>query len=161
MIKVNSVIKLNMPRIRELTEAQVSALEQTAEAVHTEVLQAQVMPFDDPEVIEKRVYGKRGQFAKNGREYKGRLVKEKIHGGGTLQNESTFVDCSESSSGKASIVSSTPYARRLYFHPEYKFDKGENPNARGMWYEDWLPGGKNQDFAAETFKNIYRRLAGL
>ena len=58
MIKVNSVIKLNMPRIRELTEAQVSALEQTAEAVHTEVLQAQVMPFDDPEVIEKRVYGK-------------------------------------------------------------------------------------------------------
>ena len=78
MIRVNSVINLNMDRIRELTGAQVAALEQTAEAVHTEVIQAQVMPFDNPEVIERRVYGKRGQFAKNGREYKGRLVKEKI-----------------------------------------------------------------------------------
>lgn len=127
MIKASSVIKLNMPRIRELTEAQVSALEQTAEAMHMEVVQAQVMPFDT----------------------------------GNLQNESTFVDYSESSTGKVVIVSSTPYARRLYYHPEYKFDKGENPNAMGMWYKDWLPGGKNQDFAANTFKELYRRLAGL
>ena len=35
---------------------------------------------------------------------------------GNLQNDSTFVDDSEK--GKVSIVSSTPYARRLYFHPE-------------------------------------------
>lgn len=161
MIRVNSVINLKMDRIRELTGAQVAALEQTAEAVHTEVIQAQVMPFDNPEVIERRVYGKRGQFAKNGREYKGRLVKEKIHGGGTLQNESTYVDMSNSSNGTVTIVSSTPYARRLYFHPEYHFDKGENPNAGGMWYKDWLLGGKKQDFAPDTFKEIYRRLADL
>lgn len=161
MITVNSIVNFNMSRIRELTEAQVTALEQTAETVHTEVIQAQVMPFDDPEVIERRIYGKRGQFAKNGREYKGRLVKEKVHGGGTLQNESTFVDMSNSTDGTVSIVSSTPYARRLYYHPEYKFDKGENPNARGMWYKDWLPGGKYQDFAPNTFKELYRRIAGL
>ena len=43
MIRVNSVINLNMDRIRELTGAQVAALEQTAEAVHTEVIQAQVI----------------------------------------------------------------------------------------------------------------------
>lgn len=161
MIKVNSVIKLNMPRIRQLTKAQTQALEQTAEALHTEVIQAQVMPFDDPEVAEKRVYGKRGQFAKNGREYKGKLVKETVHGGGTLQNESTFVDTSMTALGKVRIVSSTPYARRLYFHPEYHFDKGENPNARGKWYTDWLPGGKADDFCRKTYKEIYRRLAGL
>ena len=47
---------------------------------HTEVVQAQVMPFDDPRVEERRVYGKRGQFAKNGREYKGKVVKETVHG---------------------------------------------------------------------------------
>ena len=90
-----------------------------------------------------------------------RLVKEKIHGGGTLQNESTYVDMSNSSNGTVTIVSSTPYARRLYFHPEYHFDKGENPNAGGMWYKDWLLGGKKQDFAPDTFKEIYRRLADL
>lgn len=44
LISVNSVIKLNLPMIRKLTEAQATALEQTAEALHTEVVQAQVFP---------------------------------------------------------------------------------------------------------------------
>lgn len=34
LISVNSVIKLNLPMIRKLTEAQTTALEQTAEALH-------------------------------------------------------------------------------------------------------------------------------
>lgn len=161
LINVISVVRLNLPKIRQLTDAQITALEQTVEAVHTEVVQAQVMPFDDPEVVEKRVYGKRGQFAKNGKEYKGRIKKEIVHGGGHLQNDSTFVDGSRSKLGKVSIVSSTPYARRLYFHPEYHFDTGENPNARGRWYADWLPGGKEADFATDTFKEIYRRLTDV
>ncbi len=38
MIKVSSAIKLNMPKIKQLTQAQVTALEQTAEALHTEVV---------------------------------------------------------------------------------------------------------------------------
>lgn len=127
MMKVNSVIKLNTPKLRQLTQAQVTALEQTAEALHTEVGKAQVFPRDT----------------------------------GNLQNESTFVDYSESASGKVTIISSTPYARRLYFHPEYHFQKDENPNARGKWYEDWLPGGSKADFAADAYKRIYRRLTGL
>ncbi len=127
MIKVSSAIKLNMPKIKQLTQAQVTALEQTAEALHTEVVQAQVFPRDT----------------------------------GNLQNESTFVDYSNSSKGKVSIVSNTPYARRLYFHPEYHFQKGENPNARGKWYADWIPGGSQADFAVKAFKNIYRRLTGI
>lgn len=127
MIKVNSIVKLNFPKISQLTQAQVTALEQTAEALHTEVEQAQVFPFDK----------------------------------GTLQNESTFVDASESSHGKVSIISSTPYARRLYFHPEFHFKKDENPNAKGKWYDDWLPGGKEADFAMQTFKENYRRLTRI
>lgn len=124
MIKVKSTVKMNFPRIRQLEQAQVMALEQTAEALHTEVVQAQVMPFDT----------------------------------GALQNEGTFVDYSESRQGKVSIISNTPYARRLYFHPEYHFQTKENPNARGKWYEDWLPGGKKSDFAIDTYKRIYRGL---
>ena len=127
MMKVNSTINLNLQKIRELTEAQVTALEQTAEALHTEVVQAQVFPRDT----------------------------------GNLQNESTFVDASESKQGKVSIVSTTPYARRLYFHPEYHFHTEENPNAKGKWNEDWLPGGKEADYCANAFKRIYRRLTGI
>lgn len=126
-MQVKSTVKLNMPRIRELSQAAVTALERTGEALHTEVVQAQVMPFDT----------------------------------GNLQNESTFVDCSESNNGKVVIVTSTPYARRLYYHPEYHFQMKENPNARGKWYEDWLPGGSKADFAPNAFKKIYKKVGGV
>lgn len=155
-MQVKSTVKLNMPRIHLLTNATVRALELTAEALHTEVIQAQVMPFDDPRVEEKKVYGKRGQFAKNGREYKGKVVRETVQRGGHLQNESTFVDTSQSEQGHVSIVSSTPYARRLYYHPEYHFDTGENPHAGGKWYKDWLPGGKHADFAKKAYAKFYK-----
>jgi len=127
MMQVKSTVNLNMPRIRQLTEAAVKALELTAEALHTEVVQAQVMPFDT----------------------------------GNLQNESTFVDYSESGQGKVTIVSNTPYARRLYYHPEYQFQKKENPNAGGQWYKDWLPGGSKADFATKSFKQFYKQLGGV
>lgn len=159
MIGVSSRVRLNMSVLQALDDAAVEALEQTAEALHTEVVQAQVMPFDSPETVMERVYGKRGQFAKNGREYKGKLVKKTVQKGGTLQNESTFVDNSDNSNGRVSIISSTPYARRLYFHPEYHFDKEENPNAQGRWYEPWIS-GKEKEFCQKTFAEFYRRAAG-
>lgn len=126
MMRVNSTITLNMPRIRQLTRAQVAALEQTAEALHTEVVQAEIMPRDTS----------------------------------ALQNESTFVDTSKSGKGEVSIVSNTPYARRLYFHPEYSFQKYENAFAQGKWYDPWIS-GIYKDFAVEAYKKIYRRLARL
>lgn len=127
MIKATSKIKMNFPRVRQLSQAAVTALEMTAEALHTEVVQAQVMPFET----------------------------------GNLQGNSTFIDCSESNDGKATLVSSTPYARRLYYHPEYDFQTEENPNAKGNWYEDWLPGGNKADFAPKTFKQIYKKVGGV
>lgn len=127
MINVNSTVRLSMAKIGQLCQAQIIALEQTAEALHTEVVQKQVMPRDT----------------------------------GAMQNENTFVDTSKSKAGKVSIVTSTPYARRLYFHPEYHFKKEENPDAKGKWLEDWVPGGKYEKFAQNAYKNIYRRIAGL
>ena len=100
-MQVKSTVKLNLPRIRQLSEAAAVALAMTAEALHTEVLQAQVMPFDT----------------------------------GNLQNESTFVEVSEASRGKVTLVSSTPYARRLYYHPEYNFSTEKNPEAGAYAFE--------------------------
>ena len=45
-MQVKSTVKMNMPRIRQLSRAAVTALEMTIEALHTEVVQAQVVPFD-------------------------------------------------------------------------------------------------------------------
>lgn len=126
-MQVKSTVKMNFPRIKQLTQAAVTALEMTAEALRTEVVQAQVMPFET----------------------------------GNLQNESTFVDYSESKQGKVTLVSSTPYARRLYYHPEYDFQTDENPFAGGEWYEPWLPGGVSQDFARNAFKRFYKKVGGV
>lgn len=126
MIGVSSRVKLNMSVLQALDDAAVKALEMTAEALHTEVVQAQVMPFDT----------------------------------GTMQNESTFVDNKQSSQGKVSLVTSTPYARRMYFHPEYNFKKDENPNAQGRWYEPWISGDK-KDFCQKAFKKFYKEVSGI
>ena len=42
----SSTVRMNFPLLRQLTQAQIKALEETAEALHTEVVQAQVIPFD-------------------------------------------------------------------------------------------------------------------
>ena len=80
---------------------------------------------------------------------------------GNLQGDSTFVDCSESQQGRVYLVSDTPYARRLYFHPEYHFNQEENPNAGGKWFDDYLPGGEKDNFVQDTFNRIYREEAEL
>lgn len=124
---VKSVVRINKMRVRELQKAQITALEKTAEALHTKVVQSEIMPRD----------------------------------GGTLQNESTFVDYSESSKGHVSLVSSTPYARRLYFHPEYNFQKYENAFAQGKWLEPWLSGGIYSDYCSKVYQRFYKKEADV
>ena len=58
-------------------------------------------------------------------------------------------------SDKVSVVSDTPYARRLYFHPEYKFRKDKNANAGAEWFEPYLTGNKKQ-FARNSFARIMK-----
>ena len=74
---------------------------------------------------------------------------------GNLQNDSTFVDSTQSD--KVSIVSATPYARRLYFHPEYNFKRGNNANAGGKWFDSFL----NDDFIASAYAKLLKQIGGL
>ena len=80
---------------------------------------------------------------------------------GNLQNENTFEDCVQSWNGTVKIVSSTPYARRLYFNPEYNFSRKENIAAGGKWFSPWLEGGTRQNFCSQAFVRLYRKEAGL
>ena len=79
---------------------------------------------------------------------------------GNLQNDSTFVDDNQREQGRVSIVSSTPYARRLYFHPEYNFRTTNNSNAGGKWFEPYISGNKS-DFAKSAFAKLFKRNGGL
>lgn len=138
--------KPNKQLLKKLQDMQVSALAHTAEALHEEVVQAQVVPRMD----------------------------------GKLQGKGFFIDYSGAAGGEVSLVHSTPYARRLYFHPEYHFHQERwtetvehedgsvsvlthdgNPHAKGRWFEDWLPGGSRQDHARKIYQYLYKGLTGL
>ena len=79
---------------------------------------------------------------------------------GNLQNDSTHVDDSQRVQGRVSVVSTTPYARRLYFHPEYDFRRNNNARAGGKWFEPYISGNKS-DFAKSAFSKLFKRNGGL
>lgn len=125
-VQVNSTIKLNEAKIKELTKQQYISLAQTADALLGDVRDEQLMPFDI----------------------------------GILQNESTFVDDSQQVQGRVSVVSTTPYARRLYFHPEYNFRRNNNSRAGGKWFEPYISGSK-KEWVVNAFKELFKRNGGL
>lgn len=115
MAAISYNLKLNQNKVAKIERAQETALFKTADALKTDVILSQVMPFDT----------------------------------GTMQNESTFVHQSDDHR-TAALITNTPYARRLYYHPEYNFQTINNPNARGLWLEDYVNGSKS-DFCVKTF----------
>jgi hypothetical protein len=38
--------------------------------------------------------------------------------------------------GQGFVGYNTPYAKRLYYNPQFNFSKDKNPNARGKWFEE-------------------------
>ena len=76
---------------------------------------------------------------------------------GTMQNDDSYTEETEQG---ARLVTQGAKVRRLYFHPEYDFQKVNNPNARGEWLQPWID-GEHKDFAQETFIQIYKKETGL
>lgn len=118
---MNVKVTYNSQAIKGLEKKIPNALIKTADAIKTDIMMSQTMPFDS----------------------------------GNLQNRSTSVDTSDINSGKVRIVSDTPYARRLYFHPEYNFQKTHNPNAGGEWFEPYINGTK-KDYAQKVFTRFLK-----
>lgn len=125
----------------QLAREEAQALEMTAEAIRTDLIQEQTIPFASAE--DTIVDGKK---------------RAGIPTAGELQ-QSTTVDRSQSKQGKVSVVSDTPYARRLYYHPEYRYYRGTNKHAGGLWFEPYKKGEKKK-FVVKTFAEQLRRVRG-
>lgn len=80
---------------------------------------------------------------------------------GTLQNDSTFADISDSRRGTVYLVSSTPYARRLYYHPEFNFSKFENMDAGAGWFEPYKNGGAKFNSVLGWFQKFMKQNGGI
>ena len=120
-------IKLDLSAISDLSMAAERAAKKATDALHTEVIGAQVMPFAS----------------------------------GDMQNQDTFTDeTRDGESIRANLITDAPQARRLYYHPEYNFQKVKNPNAGGMWLDPWITGDQ-KDFVADTFIENFKEEAKL
>lgn len=67
---------------------------------------------------------------------------------GTLQES---VRAEAAKGGTATVVTDTPYAKRLYYHPDYAFSKAVNAGARGYWYGPYMARGGKKRFARDVF----------
>ena len=85
---------------------------------------------------------------------------------GDMQNDQTFVavDGEDIINGVetylVSLVTGSPQARRLYYHPEYNFQRGENSDAGAYWLEPYISGNK-KNFIRDKYTELFRRRAGL
>lgn len=52
-----------------------------------------------------------------------------------------------------------PYARRLYWHPEYDFRQDKNQYAGGLWMQTYIDGEKRH-FVKETYGKFLKQLGG-
>ena len=99
-------IKLDEAALARLDGAAKAAALETVEAVKTDLVSSQTMPFDT----------------------------------GAMQGSLHTV-----------LQTDGPQARRLYFHPEYNFQRGKNPNAGAAWYGPYEAGGAKESFIPDTF----------
>lgn len=90
---------------------------------------------------------------------------------GQLEDVKFYVDDSRIDDFIVSLVFEGPYARRLYFHPEYNFHREPwvdkegnqhdgNPNAQGLWMSLWEPGGIYGDEPQKLFVEILKQITG-
>ena len=115
-MKSKVTIKLDRAKINTIINAKNKALEETTEAILSDIKTSAVVPKDT------------GELERSG-----------------------FVDLSRINDGITSIIFDTPYARRLYWHPEYNFRQDKNINAQGKWMQSYVD-GDNKEFVTDTYK---------
>lgn len=71
---------------------------------------------------------------------------------------SGFVDLTSLNDMIIYICFDTPYARKMYWHPEYNFRHDKNANAQGMWMQDYINGAR-KNFVIESYKKNLKELS--
>lgn len=119
-MKSKVTIKLDRSKINILIKAKNKALEETTEAILSDIKISAVVSKDS------------GELERSG-----------------------FVDLSRVDDGITSINFDTPYARRLYWHPEYNFRQDKNINAQGKWMQSYID-GDNKEFVTDTYSKFLK-----
>lgn len=122
--------KVDEEKLAQLLQVMSESAELTMRQIQTDLISAQTIPFDT----------------------------------GTLQT-SHFVDmelsqvAGDNGAVAVAILATgldVPYARYVYYHPEFNFQTVNNPNAQALWFETYIDGEK-----AGMIEEIYQKICAM
>lgn len=125
-------IKLDYTAIRAIENAAKQAAVTAMEELRKDLDNAETMPFDTGDMQNNQTF-------------------VAVEGEDTVNGEDIY---------SVSLVTGSPQARRLYYHPEYQFQHGHNDYAGGLWLEPYINGDK-KDFVQTEFTKIFKEKSGI
>ncbi len=127
-------VKLNKDVIQRISDAAKAAAVDTMEQLYTDLVESKTMPFDTGDMQNNQTF-------------------VAVEGEDTINGEDIY---------SVSLITGSPQARRLYYHPEYNFQQKEGANgSRGAyWLEPYISGDK-KNFIRDKYTELFRKRAGL
>lgn len=135
-------IKLDVQAIKAIEDASVKSAEVAMEQVRADLVSSMTLPADT------YVLQNGGQYVNDPKEYQG------------YKNDKSIIEFQNDKEIHVALVNDVPQARRLYYHPEYHFQKGNNPNAGAAWLEPYITGSK-KDLAKNEFVAEFKKRTGV
>jgi len=125
-------IHLDIQAIKKIGQAAVEAAVLTMEQTRTDLVNSATMPFETGDMQNNQTF-------------------VAVEGEDTINGEDIY---------SVSLVTGSPQARRLYYHPEYHFKQDGNGNHGAKWFEPYISGDK-KDFVQNTFTEIFKEKSGV
>lgn len=125
-------IKLNQQKIRDIENVVKESAVEAIESVHVDLVESETMPFDTGDMQNNQTF-------------------VAVEGDDTINEKDIYL---------VSIVTGSPQARRLYYHPEYNFQTGKNTNAGAYWLDPYINGNK-KDLVKVKFMEAFKRRIGV
>lgn len=132
MINMGVEIKFDYKAIAMLENAVKESAMTAMEQVESDLISSVTMPFDTGDMQNNQTF-------------------VAVEGEDTINGEDVY---------SVALVTGSPQARRLYYHPEYNFYHGHNKNAGAAWLEPYISGDK-KDLAKEAFEADFKRRTGV
>lgn len=125
-------VTLDRAAIQRITDAAKAAAVDTMDVLRTDLMNSKTMPYNLGDMQNNQTF-------------------VAVEGDDTINGVDTY---------SVSLVTGSPQARRLYYHPEYSFQHGTNKNAGAYWLEPYISGDK-KNFIRDKYTELFRRRAGL
>lgn len=123
-------IKLDKRAIAEIEKASHAVALEAMELLKGDLISSATMPYDEGDMQNNQTF-------------------VAVEGEDTINGEEVY---------SVSLVTGSPQARRLYYHPEYNFQQGKNENAGAAWLEPYITGDKKEFLKNEYEKSLKGKL---